>query len=81
MSILGSQMTNENFFHIGYLRENAVSIRTWLERCLSYFASLKGLSEDQIKDVCRVIWRSSTWLTMPKRKPRNSARVCSKKVS
>jgi ABC-2 type transport system ATP-binding protein len=51
VSILGGPMTNEKLNHIGYLpEERGLYQDVQLERCLSYFASLKGLSEDQIKE-------------------------------
>jgi len=51
VSILGGPMTNEKLNHIGYLpEERGLYQDVPLERCLSYFATLKGLSEDQIKD-------------------------------
>ena len=51
VSILGGPMTNEKLNHIGYLpEERGLYQDVQLERCLTYFAALKGLSEDQIKE-------------------------------
>ena len=51
VSILGGPMTNEKLNHIGYLPEDRGLYQdVQLERCLTYFAALKGLSEDQIKE-------------------------------
>ena len=51
VSILGGPMTNEKLNHIGYLpEERGLYQDVQLEGCLTYFAALKGLSEDQIKE-------------------------------
>ena len=51
VSILGGPMTNEKLDLIGYLpEERGLYQDVPLDRCLTYLASLKGLTEDQIKE-------------------------------
>ena len=51
VSILGGPMTNEKLDLIGYLpEERGLYQDVPLDRCLAYLASLKGLTEDQIKE-------------------------------
>ncbi len=51
VSILGGPMTNEKLNHIGYLpEERGLYQDVPLDRCLTYLATLKGLTEDQIKE-------------------------------
>ncbi len=50
VSILGGPMTNEKLNHIGYLpEERGLYQDVPLDRCLTYLATLKGLTEDKIK--------------------------------
>ena len=51
VTILGGPMTNEKLNHIGYIpEERGLYQDVPLDRCLTYLATLKGLSEDQIKE-------------------------------
>ncbi len=51
VTILGGPMTNEKLNHIGYLpEERGLYQDVPLDRCLTYLATLKGLTEDQIKE-------------------------------
>lgn len=51
VTILDGPMTNEKLNHIGYIpEERGLYQDVPLDRCLTYLASLKGLTEDQIKE-------------------------------
>lgn len=51
VTILNGPMTNEKLNHIGYLpEERGLYQDVALDRCLTYLATLKGLTEDQIRD-------------------------------
>ena len=51
VTILGGPMTNEKLNHIGYIpEERGLYQDVPLDRCLTYLATLKGLTEDQIKE-------------------------------
>lgn len=51
VTILGGPMTNEKLNHIGYIpEERGLYQDVPIERCLAYLATLKGLTEAQIKD-------------------------------
>ncbi len=51
VSILGGAMTNEKLNHIGYIpEERGLYQDVPLDRCLTYLATLKGLTEDQITE-------------------------------
>jgi len=51
VTILGGPMTNEKLNQIGYIpEERGLYQDVPLDRCLTYLATLKGLSEDQIKE-------------------------------
>jgi ABC-2 type transport system ATP-binding protein len=51
VSILGGPMTNEKLNQIGYIpEERGLYQDVPLDRCLTYLATLKGLTEDQIKE-------------------------------
>jgi ABC-2 type transport system ATP-binding protein len=51
VTILGGPMTNEKLNHIGYLpEERGLYQDVALDRCLTYLATLKGLTDDQIKE-------------------------------
>jgi len=51
VTILGGPMTNEKLNHIGYIpEERGLYQDVPLDRCLTYLATLKGLTESQIKE-------------------------------
>ena len=51
VTILDGPMTNEKLNHIGYIpEERGLYQDVPLDRCLTYLATLKGLTEDQIKE-------------------------------
>jgi ABC-2 type transport system ATP-binding protein len=51
VTILGGPMTNEKLNHIGYIpEERGLYQDVPLDRCLTYLATLKGLTEEQIKE-------------------------------
>lgn len=51
VTILGGPMTNEKLNYIGYIpEERGLYQDVPLDRCLTYLATLKGMTEDQIKD-------------------------------
>jgi len=51
VTILGGPMTNEKLNHIGYIpEERGLYQDVPLDRCLTYLATLKGLTEGQIKE-------------------------------
>lgn len=51
VSILGGPMTNEKLNHIGYLpEERGLYQDVPLDRCLTYLATLKGLTHEQINE-------------------------------
>jgi len=51
VTILGGPMTNEKLNQIGYIpEERGLYQDVPLDRCLTYLATLKGLTEDQIKE-------------------------------
>jgi len=52
VTILGGPMTNEKLNQIGYIpEERGLYQDVPLDRCLTYLATLKGLTEDQIKEL------------------------------
>jgi len=51
VTILGGPMTNEKLNHIGYIpEERGLYQDVPLDRCLTYLATLKGLTEEQITE-------------------------------
>ena len=68
--------------YIGYIpEERGLYQDVPLDRCLTYLATLKGMTEDQIKDRLPKYLAKFDLTEHAKRKPKSLVRVCSKKVN